>query len=343
LELGCLQTNGLCLLHLGSLRQLASLTLGGNISINAGSWHYLDQLHLPGVTQLSLTGCRFVARPAARGSPITTGGASSSKAAEAAAAAAVRPTGSSSSSSMDRLAGVLTSAFPSCRNLELGSCVTLSYDGLETLLLGLPQLRVLRLLGIKDFKLPDAASKDGSSSSSQDRRNGSAAAAGAGQVMSLVQQVGNTANGHATQQQQPYFVRLAERQKAHHHQQQQLLQGAARDEQPSRSAAAAAAVGGSATHDPPHVAAAAATAAQCAPAPVLQLRYLEVCDEQSPGDCVPQSALLAARQQSSSSSSSQGLPALADLLGAWHGVQGPARCKTLVFVNDGDSMVPLMK
>jgi hypothetical protein len=254
---------------------------------------------------------------------------------------------------MDRLAGVLTSAFPSCRSLELGSCVTLSYDGLEALLLGLPQLRVLRLLGLKDFKLSDSLSKDGSDSSNQDSRSSNAAAAAAaaaaaGKVMSLLQQVGGAVNGDAAQQQQPYFMRLAARQTAQQQQQQQqqLLQGRASDEQPCRLAAAAAAGGAdgvTATRDPHHLAAAAPTAAQCAPAPVLQLRYLEVCDDQSPGDCVPQSALLAARQQSSSSRSGQGLPALADLLGAWHGVPGPARCKTLVFVNDGGSMVPLMK
>ncbi|WIA37751.1 hypothetical protein OEZ86_014628 [Tetradesmus obliquus] len=53
LELGCLQTNGSCLLHLHSLPQLASLTLGGNITLNNNSWGFISQLHLPGVISSS--------------------------------------------------------------------------------------------------------------------------------------------------------------------------------------------------------------------------------------------------------------------------------------------------
>jgi hypothetical protein len=219
----------------------------------------------------------------------------------------------------------------------------LTYNGLETLLLGLPQLRVLRLLAVKDFKLSDLAingSQDGCGSSST-------AAAAAGVVMSLVQQVKGAVHRHGAQQQQQqqqqqYFVRLAQRQQAHKQQQQR---GSDSDGHPCSSAAAAAAhlaVAGDGTA-PALIETPPAAAADDDSELALQLQYLEVCDDQSPGDCVPQSALLAARQQSSSSRSGQGLPALADLLGAWHGVPGPARCRTIVFVNSGGSMVPLMR
>jgi hypothetical protein len=214
---------------------------------------------------------------------------------------------------MDRLAGMLTVAFSRCRNLELGRCLSFSYDGIELLLLGLPQLRVLRLLGVSNFKLAESAGDDSSSSSK----------AVAGKLTSVMQQVRDALSRRSAeqQQQQPYLARLAECQSTLQQQQQQQQNSAAAG-QPGSSAAAAA-VG------------------QCAGE--LQLQYLEICEGGEPGGEVPQSALLAARQQASSSRSGRGLPALADVLGAWQGLPQHKRSRALVFVNSGGSMVPLLQ
>jgi hypothetical protein len=326
LELGCLQTNGLCLLHLSSLQQLASLTLGGNISINDSSWHYLEQLHLPGVTQLSLTGCRFVAdqssgactagklaRAVTAAQAVTDLTTAGSAAAGARAYAIRKQTATltalfTRSSSMDRMAGVLTSAFPSCRNLELGSCVTLSYDGLEALLLGLPQLRVLRLLQMRLYMLAESdPDRGGPSSSNTSSRNHMSSSSSSSDV---------TAGDR-----QPYIARFAQRQ-------QDLQQ---------HSAAGRSSSGGSCGWREPGDALGDTPAGHVWRN--MQLRHLKVT-EHSPGAGVPQSALLAARQQSSSRRSTAGLPALRDLIGRWDGQS----CRnTLVMVKTADGMVPLMK
>jgi hypothetical protein len=314
LELGCLQTNGACLLHLQGLQQLRSLTLEGNITLNDTSWGFLARLHLPGVTQLSLTGCRFIATPESASSAGTAPAATNSKAAaeQALAHAAAAGAGIDSDSSMDRLAGAIVTAFPSCRGLELGSCATLSYEGLEVLLLALQQLRVLRLLGLLNFKLAESRSAAAGSS-----HKGKVSK----KVSHFIQQVRDVLSRNGSEQQlQPYFSRLAERRRALQQQQQ---------------SAAAEHVGSSA-------AAVAAAAAEGRHSYELQLQYLEVCDAASHASAVPQSALLSAQQQSSSSRSGVGLPALACLLGAGQGLLQQMRCRSLVFVNVGGSMVPLV-
>jgi hypothetical protein len=214
---------------------------------------------------------------------------------------------------MDRLAGVLTSAFPSCRNLELGSCVTLSYDGLEALLLGLPQLRVLRLLQMRMFMLaesdPDRRGPSSSNTSSRDTFSSSS-------------------SDVTAEDRQPYIARFAQRQ-------QDLQQ---------HSAACMSWSGGTwGVRGPGADGDALGDALGDTPAGHvwrnMQLRHLEVTD-QATGAGVPQSALLAARQQSSSRRSTAGLPALRDLIGRWDGQS----CRnTLVMAKTADGMVPLMK
>lgn len=156
-------SNGLCLLHLHDLPSLRSLTLGGNITLSEASWQWLSRLQLHSVTQLSLTGCRFV--QASGGGSVDVGlsasswdGAGSSAAAAGLSVGAARAPGDSSSSSMDILAGILASSFHNCVKLELGSCSSMSYSGLEVLLLGMRSLKVLRLLGVKKLQLKEPAS-----------------------------------------------------------------------------------------------------------------------------------------------------------------------------------------
>lgn len=176
LELSCLQTTGLCFLHLSNLQSLRSLVLGGVITLNDDAWGFLAGLRLPGVTTLSLTGCSVrsvrwggaggptadipAASSSRNGSSGTVGAITSESAgASSSAAASASPsraelntwygTGMGAGNlSMGSFVHAVCSSFPGVVNLEIGSCRFLTKGLLIQLAMGLKQLERLRLLGV---------------------------------------------------------------------------------------------------------------------------------------------------------------------------------------------------